>query len=277
MFDVNDGQINEVIIICKPKENNKDKVRILGKKFIINNEKNCIIIYEGKEYILKNYFEEINNNYNHKNEIIYIIKGINKITNMSSMFEDCNDLTFILIIPNNNSLQTLDKKNENHLKNTFSISPSIESNLNMINDGKRNDSFNGSYSLFYNELSSIFEYSDKNQFNISEFLEIKNISFSLINDTVTDISSIFSGCGSLITLPDISKWNISNVVNMSNMFYGCNELIKIPDISKWNTSNIKDMRNLFYGCNALKRYLIYQNGILQMLPILVLCLLDVIH
>jgi len=30
--------------------------------------------------------------------------------------------------------------------------------------------------------------------------------------------SLFSGCKKLTSLPDISKWNTSNVINMSSMF-----------------------------------------------------------
>ena len=36
---------------------------------------------------------------------------------------------------------------------------------------------------------------------------------------------MFRGCSSLSSLPDISKWNTSNVTNMSNMFSGCSNII----------------------------------------------------
>ena len=42
---------------------------------------------------------------------------------------------------------------------------------------------------------------------------------------------MFNDCNSLITLPDISKWNTSNVTDMNEMFYNCNSLITLPDIS----------------------------------------------
>ena len=34
---------------------------------------------------------------------------------------------------------------------------------------------------------------------------------------------------------------------MNSLFYGCKSLTSIPDISKWNTNKIKDMGNLFNG------------------------------
>ena len=38
-------------------------------------------------------------------------------------------------------------------------------------------------------------------------------------------------------LPDISKWNASNVTNMTGIFSGCSSLKSLPDISKWNINN----------------------------------------
>ena len=63
----------------------------------------------------------------------------------------------------------------------------------------------------YVNLSHMFE-------NCFELKEIKDI-FKLnnnINDDyeLNDISFVFSNCSSLISLPDISNWNISNVENM---------------------------------------------------------------
>ena len=45
---------------------------------------------------------------------------------------------------------------------------------------------------------------------------------------VTDMWSMFSGCNSLNSLPDISKWNTSNVNDMSYMFSGCKPSLNIP-------------------------------------------------
>ncbi len=48
---------------------------------------------------------------------------------------------------------------------------------------------------------------------------------------------MFSGCNSLISLPDISKWNLRNVTDISYMFNGCFLFVSLPDISKWDISN----------------------------------------
>ena len=46
------------------------------------------------------------------------------------------------------------------------------------------------------------------------------------------MTNIFKGCNSLISLPDISKWNTESVFYSSNMFFGCISLILIPDMPK---------------------------------------------
>ena len=58
-------------------------------------------------------------------------------------------------------------------------------------------------------------------------------------------------CYSLTTLPDISKWNTSNVIDMSSMFYNCKSLISLPDISSWNLKRIDDISFIFHGCHSL--------------------------
>ena len=78
------------------------------------------------------------------------------------------------------------------------------------------------------------------------------------------MSYMFYNCSSLLSLPDISNWNTSNVYDMSYMFYYCSSLSKLPDISKWNTDNVIAMDNMFEGCKSvsliLKIYsLFYKN------------------
>ena len=51
----------------------------------------------------------------------------------------------------------------------------------------------------------------------------------------------------LISLPDISKWNIEKVTDISCMFYCCKSLESLPDLSKWNIKNVSKMEYIFYG------------------------------
>ena len=56
---------------------------------------------------------------------------------------------------------------------------------------------------------------------------------------------MFMGCEKLSNLPDISKWNTSNVKIISSLFEDCKNLKYLPNISKWDTSYVVTMDNLF--------------------------------
>ena len=68
------------------------------------------------------------------------------------------------------------------------------------------------------------------------------------SSNITDMSYMFCDCSSLKSLPDISVLNTINVKNMKGLFNNCVLIRSLPDISKWNTSNVTDMSYLFYYC-----------------------------
>ena len=47
---------------------------------------------------------------------------------------------------------------------------------------------------------------------------------------------MFSYCLSLISLPDISKWNLNNSIDISGMFLNCSKLKTLPDLGKSNNN-----------------------------------------
>ena len=59
----------------------------------------------------------------------------------------------------------------------------------------------------------------------------------------SDMSNMFNGI-KLNSLPDISKWDATNVTDMSYMLDNV-KLSSLPDISKWNNLNVTDMSNMF--------------------------------
>ena len=69
---------------------------------------------------------------------------------------------------------------------------------------------------------------------------------------VESIDNMFLHCFNLKSLPDISKWNTSNIKYITNLFSDCQKLEYIPDISKWDTNNLQDMKGLFAACYSLK-------------------------
>ena len=118
----------------EPDKKIKDKVKILDEEFIKRNKNKCKIIYKNKIYELKEYFEDIDMIYNHKDLIKLKILFIHNIIDMSYMLYDCGSL----------------------------ISLSVKN--------------------------------------------ISNFQMYIIN-----LSYMFYRCKSLKSLPDISKWNTSNV------------------------------------------------------------------
>ena len=66
--------------------------------------------------------------------------------------------------------------------------------------------------------------------------------------------SIFYGCRSLSSFPEISKWNTNNVFKIKYIFYNCRALLSfLSDISKWITNNVTDMSEskIFEDCELL--------------------------
>ena len=53
------------------------------------------------------------------------------------------------------------------------------------------------------------------------------------------------------TIPDISGWDTSSILNMSEMFYGATSFNQ--NINGWNTSNVTDMSNMFYGATSFNQ------------------------
>ena len=62
---------------------------------------------------------------------------------------------------------------------------------------------------------------------------------------VTNMTSMFSDCLSLVAVPQLDT---SNVTSMEKMFNGCIYLASIPEL---NTSNVTNMINMFCACYSL--------------------------
>ena len=43
------------------------------------------------------------------------------------------------------------------------------------------------------------------------------------------MNGMFGNCSALLSLPDISKWNINKICYMNDMFNGCQNSIVIPE------------------------------------------------
>ena len=146
-----------------------------------------------------------------------------KVTNMSTMFNGCNNLT------------TLDVSNWDTSKVT---------DMN--------------YMFFYcANLVSL----DLSSFDTSNVTDMNGMFQSCVNLTSLDLtsfdtsnvinmSSMFHNCYVLTSIGDISHWNVGNVKDMGSMFYECYELIEL-NAKNWDVSNVIDMRYMFYNCQSL--------------------------
>ena len=85
----------------------------------------------------------------------------------------------------------------------------------------------------------------------STLISIPDIFNININD-VTNISHMFSECTSLQVLPDLSNWKINNITDMSYLFSDCSNLRTIPDISNLKTNKVINMSHIFQNCSSLK-------------------------
>ena len=252
---------------------------------------NILSYYYKKEYYINNILRR----YNNYEDIMKMIFQNNEETNEDNEKKNIEYETIIMELKEHYEKNLEDIKTEkNKIAEEYITYKTIsEKKIKDFNDeifiiykiGKDEDSVKIFYSDFVelnkNNCKIIYEekeYDLKKEFNVKnikkEILEIRlkgimNITnmhamfyecsslISLPNiskwDTtkITDMSSLFGKCTSLITLPDISKWNTSNVTNMHSLFYGCSSLISLPDISKWDTSNVTDMHSMFSECSSL--------------------------
>ena len=60
---------------------------------------------------------------------------------------------------------------------------------------------------------------------------------------------MFLKCNKLLTAPDISKWNIKNVIYMQYLFSECTSLKYIPNISQMQIQDGCNTFRMFYGCD----------------------------
>ena len=145
-----------------------------------------------------------------------------KVTNMSSMFENCSGLTSL-------DLSNFDTSNVTYMRYMFQNCSGLTSlDLSNFNTSKvKNMSF-----MFYDcsGLTSL----DVSGFNTSN---------------VTDMRYMFQNCSGLTSL-DVSGFNTSNVTNMDFMFQNCSGLTSL-DASGFDTSNVTDMLYMFQNCSGL--------------------------
>ena len=219
--EINDVSQIKIKYIVNKNNTNNFSIKAFGENFVNNNKDKCkVIIGNSIEslqsfYPLTEEYEEI------------ILTNIDKITNMSCMFEECESLDSV------DDMQNWNTKKVTDMSKLFYFCTS----------------------LF--ELPNISHWNTKNVKNLSDFISGCKVASvpDLSNwdtSSLENMSYMFRDCVNISSLGGIENWNISNVINLSHIFENCSALSEIPDIGKWDTRKVIDFSYIFSGCSFLK-------------------------
>ena len=251
LLDLYDTPKNEMIIKYNIKDIKDSRIRIFGENFVKINKDNCFLLINEKKYELCEFYDCKNVNNSETLEVDLI--EINKISNMSFMFSECNNIIFF-------DLSKFDTSEIYNINSMFSNCISLK---NIPNNFSKFNTINIKYmSYLFSNCEQLENLPDISKWNISKCINISylfNKCFNLIElpdlskwntHKVTDMSLLFNECISLKKMPDISKWDTKNVTDMSGMFNKCINLENLPENLYWNTSKVKDMSGMFQNCTS---------------------------
>ena len=170
-----------------------------------------------------------------KDEYRPYIRMINFINDLSNLPETCNEENLCFDVSYSS---TQNKKVYAYL---------IDSGLDYTDSESVSHDL---YNLYIVSEAPIFAPSDCTGM-FYNFINLTSINFNNNFNTsnVTNMDSMFWGCGSLTSL-DVSSFNTSNVTDMSRVFTFCSFLTRL-DLSSFNTSNVTNMRAMFGNCSSL--------------------------
>lgn len=80
---------------------------------------------------------------------------------------------------------------------------------------------------------------------------INTSTWSLLN--VDDAGYMFYGCAGLTNI-DASNWGMSKATSLKHMFHNASSLISVGDLSSWDVSNVDDYGDMFNGCLKLSTF-----------------------
>ena len=219
-----------------------DNIIIKFNKVIENMEK----YYQINNELINNYFHFIDNK-NRNYELLANIEGINHdfiINDIQSIIKEDdanNQFNKILIIYN----KMITKENYvNEIKICYKVNKELK--IKLFGDIFVKNNKNICKMKIKGKEYQLQEYL-LNKFNNDDIIEI---TLTGINNIV-DMSCMFAGCSSVVSLSDISKMNTENITNMRKLFYDCNTFKSLPDISNWETGKVTSMYSMFHGCSSL--------------------------
>ena len=198
-----------------------------------------------------------NNNVNVINNIKPLL-NINDIQINNKSNNQLNKMTLLYKFKEN-SVQIFGEKFVNNNKNNcYLLIDERERELCSTIGLNEINVINGIFKIILVEKNTItnmgFMFSDDNShYDQSLIISLPDTS-EWNTSNVTNMEHMFSNCSLLEYLPDLSKWNTTNVTNMEGMFSNCSSLKSLPDISEWNTANVTNMNFIFWNCGLLKSF-----------------------
>ena len=237
---------NEIKIIYYAQNNGEFK--IFGDKFVDNNKDKIELTINDKNNKLVDKYELRGGD----NIIKLLIK--NKLTNLSYMFYECNNLKDIKELK---YLNVAEIKDLSYMFCGCSLLSNIKS-LENWNVSKCED-----FSYMFSGCSSLSNIKPLENWNVSNgsnfsYLFWKCSSLSDINplnnwnvSSCNDFSYMFYRCSSLSDIKPLEKWNTSSSNDFSYMFYKCSSISDIKPLKSWNVSNCNNFSYMFSGCSSL--------------------------
>ena len=165
-----------------------------------------------------------------------------KVTDMSHMFDNCIELT-------NLDLSSFDTSQVTDMSNMFNHCLGLTSLDVSHFDTSRVTNMDRMFGSCIN-LTNL----DVSHFDTSQVTNMSNMFWNCFwlpsldvshfdTSQVTDMSAMFQGCSYLPSL-DVSHFNTSKVTDMSAMFYSCSNLYSL-NVSNFDTSQVTNMSNMF--------------------------------
>ena len=164
------------------------------------------------------------------------ITGTERVTDMSSMFYNCENLV---------SIPQMDTSKVKYMTSMFKYCKSLTSipQLDTSNVTDMSDMFSNCSSL--TSIPQLDTSNVTNMYNMFYYCESLTSIPQLDTSNVTTMSSMFYNCSSLTSIPQLDT---SKVTSTYDMFYYCKSLTSIPQL---DTSNVTTMSSMFSNCSSL--------------------------
>ena len=161
-----------------------------------------------------------------------------------------------------NHFYILSKENSNYYKEKEKIINKNNCLKHPLSSSELDNDDEKSFSFDVSSLSSLSEsninrnnYTNTNENLFKEFIYYCEYPRYLIKKgdiSIYKLSYMFYGCSSLVSISDISQFDISKCKDISGIFELCTSLETLSDISNWDTHEVVNISRIFADCSKLQ-------------------------